>query len=67
MKLLKSSYENIKRFFTLVNYPQGVDEDFDESCNSAFLNFLDYMYYFLVGCFSIFSAISIYFFVTHAL
>jgi len=67
MKPLKSAYAQAKKFFWMVRYPQGVDKDFDESCNQAFLNFLDYMYYFLVGCFSIFAAISIYFFVTHAL
>ena len=60
-------YESTKNFFTIVNYPIGVDEEFDEECDNAFHTFLDYLYYTLVTCFSIFAAVSAYFFVSYAL
>ena len=67
MNLIKNAYSKVKNFFTLVNYPYSADKEYDDQCNEAFLKFLDYTYYILVGCFAIFGTISLYFFAMHVL
>jgi len=67
MTAFKDTKEKIRQFFFLVNYPTGADPEYDEECNSAFLKFLDCVYYAMVACYVVFAAFSSYFFVTHAL
>lgn len=66
-RMLTKAKKKIKDFFTLVNYPYGIDKEYDKESNKDFLNFLDYLYYAIVGCFSIFAALSIYFFIMYGM
>ena len=58
------SFRNALHSLTL---PYGVDDDYEEKCNSSFAKFLERINQFLYAFFIIFSSISIYFFVTREL
>mgnify|MGYP003134901095 CR=1 FL=1 len=64
---IKKAKKKVEVFFALMNYPHGVDEKYDEECDSAFHKFLDGLYYFLVCSFVLFGSVSMYFFITYEL
>ena len=59
--------EKIKEALKIINYPIGIDEDFDKECDSAFHRFLDRLLNVFYFCFFVFACTSVYFFVTHEL
>jgi len=64
---IKKAKKKVDAFFTLLNYPYGVDEEYDRECESSFHKFLDGLYYFLVCSFVLFGSVSIYFLITYEL
>ena len=56
--------EKIRNVWLAVTYPDGVDEEYDERCDTAFYKFVDHCINFCYVIFFVFSTISIYFLIT---
>ena len=57
--------EKLRKAWEIINYPTGVNKDFDEKCNSSFYRFLDFIINASYAVFIVFGMISAYLFVTH--
>ena len=56
--------EKIKKYWAALTFPDGVDEDYDNQCDEAFLKFLDKVVVFSWIFFGVVSSISVYFLIT---
>ena len=59
--------KNIKKFFYRLNYAEGLDKEYDEACHTAFLKFLDVLYYSIVTCYFLIASATAYFLITDVL
>ena len=56
--------EKIKNTWSAINYPDGVNKEYDKKCDDAFDKAFDRFIEVCYFCFSVFAMISIYFFLT---
>ena len=66
-KYIQTTQKNVKNLFYLLNYKEGLDPEYDEACESAFLKFLDFIYYLLVGSYILMTLLTSYFLITDVL
>ena len=59
--------EKAKVLYEKITYPDGLDEEYDQLCDDAFLRLLDRISKISWGFFTIFSIISLYLFITKEL
>ena len=59
--------EKIRKTWWAITYPDGLDKNYDEACDSAFLQILDKAVTFCWILYGIFASISIYLLVTREL
>ena len=59
--------DKIKQIWEAINFPDGVDEEYDESCDAAFSKVVDYLINFGYAVFFVMSIISVYFLITREL
>ena len=57
--------EKIKQFVDFINYPYGINEEFDKACDTTLVKFLDGLYYVASRCLLIFGLACIYFFMRY--
>ena len=56
--------DKIKQIWEAINFPDGVDEEYDERCDTAFSKVVDYLINFGYTVFFVMSIISLYFLIT---
>ena len=56
--------EKIKLVWEAITYPDDLDEEYDERCDNAFVNFLDRIVKLCWGVFVVIATISSYLFIT---
>ena len=56
--------DKAKQIWEAITFPDGVDEEYDERCDTAFLKTVDYFINFCYAIFFVMSIISLYFLIT---
>ena len=56
--------EKVRQTWNAITFPYGIDEEYDEQCDNAFLKLMDNVIVFSWGLYGIVAIISLYFFIT---